>query len=96
MKTINQTIAERKQRQREKEIAATEAEQLWNNSTLQAAMSEIDEETLQQLDKAPIKGEKAAIEQQQVIMLRQVSNRFKKKLRQAIHDAAMAKRNSQP
>ncbi len=94
MKLIR-TRQERDQLARNREIAAAEAEQLWRNETLQAALKAIEDEINTELDRAPIRGEKAPIEQQQLIMLRQVCNRFKKKLSQAIEDVALAKRNSQ-
>lgn len=89
MKTMSQMRAERQQTKRDAEIARAEAEQLWQNPVLQAALDKLDDESLKALDKAPLFGVPFFWRTIQLLMFRQITNRFKKHLRQSLINVAI-------
>ena len=94
MKSMSDLRREREQNRRDKEIALAEAKQLWENPLLQQALDKLDDESIKALDTAPLFGVPFFWRTIQTIMFRQITNRFKKHLRKAITDVAVAEKNT--
>lgn len=95
MKSLSQLREDKQLNKRNIEIAKAEAKQLWENPLLQATLAKLDEESIRVIDKAPLFGVPFFWRTIQTLMFRQVTNRFKKHLQQALTDVALEQRNTQ-
>ena len=67
-----------------------EAARILNSSVFNDAVKDIENAALKQLKKSPVKGPTATTEQQQLILLLQVSNMFVKLLQEVIDTGKLA------